>query len=56
MMGSDHDLDAHELQRDIGHGGYYARDGYRERQPAIAEAAAHEVPGRNVAPLAADVP
>ena len=53
---ADHDLHADELQRDIGHGRDDAGDRDRQRQPAIAEAAAHEIAGGDVAVLVADMP
>ncbi len=52
----DHHLDADELERDIGHRRDEAGDGDGERQPAIAEAAAHEIGGRDVAVLLRDRP
>ena len=54
--GADHDLQADQLQRDIGHRRDDAGDGDRQRQPAIAEAAAHEIGRRDVIVLVADVP
>ena len=48
---ADHDLNADELQRDVGHGRDDAGDGDGKRQPAVAEAAAHEIPGGDVAVL-----
>ena len=54
--GADHHLQADQLQRDIGHGGDDAGDGDRQRQPAIAEAAAHEIGRRDVVVLVADMP
>ncbi len=54
--GADDDLQADQLQRDIGHGGDDAGDRHRQRQPAIAEAAAHEIGRRDVVVLVADVP
>ena len=53
---ADHDLDADQLQGDVGHGRDDAGDGDRQRQPAIAEAPAHEITRRDVAVLVADVP
>ena len=53
--GDDH-LQADQLQRDVGHGRNEAGDRHRQRQPAIAEAAAHEIRRRDVVVLAADVP
>jgi hypothetical protein len=38
-----YDLDADQLQGDVGHGGQDAGRGHRQRQPAAAIAAAHEV-------------
>ncbi len=52
----DHHLQADQLQGDVGHGRDEAGDRHRQRQPAIAEAAAHEVRRRDVIVLAADVP
>ena len=54
--GGDDHLQPDELQRDIGHGGDDAGDGDRQRQPAIAEAAAHEIGRRDVIVLVADMP
>ena len=45
----DHHLHAHQLQRDIGHGGDDAGDRDRQRQAAMAEAAAHEIGGGDIA-------
>ena len=53
---ADHDLNADELQGDVGHGRDDAGDGHGQRQPAVAEAAAHEIAGGDVAVLVADVP
>jgi hypothetical protein len=53
---TDHDLQANELQRDIRHGRNNAGNRHRERQPAIAESAAHEVGRRDVIVLVADIP
>jgi hypothetical protein len=53
---ADHDLDADELKRDVRHGRDDAGDGHRQRQPAIAEMAAHEITRRDVAVLVADAP
>ena len=52
----DDDLQADELQRDIGHGGEQAGHRDRQREPAVAEAAAHEIGRRDVAVLAAHRP
>ena len=53
--GDDH-LQADELQRDVRHGRDDAGDGDRQRQPAVAEAAAHEIGRRDVVVLVADLP
>ena len=53
---ADDHLQADQLQRDIGHGRDDAGDGHRQRQPAVAEAAAHEIRRRDVVVLVADVP
>ena len=45
-----------QLQRDVGHGRDDAGDRHREREPAVAEAALHEIAGGDVAVLVADVP
>ena len=55
MRADDH-LHADQLQRDVGHGGDDAGDRDRQREPAVAEAAAHEIGRRDVAVLVADVP
>ena len=52
----DHDLDAEELQGDVGERRDDARDGDCERQPPVAESASYEVGRRDVAVLVADVP
>ena len=54
--GADDDLKADQLQRDIGHGRDDAGDGHGQRQPAIAEAAAHEIARGDVVVLVADIP
>ena len=53
---ADHDLQSHELKRDVRQRRHQAghRDG--ERQPAIAKPAAHEIGRRDVVVLVADVP
>ena len=51
-----HHLQAHELQRDVRHGRDDAGDGHRQRQPAVAEAAAHEIRRRDVIVLVTDLP
>ena len=53
---ADHHLEPDELQRDVGHGRDDAGDRHRQRQPAVAEAAAHEIGGGDVVVLVADVP
>ena len=53
---ADDDLQADQLQGDVGHGRDDAGDGDGERQPAIAEAAAHEIGRGDVVVLVADVP
>ncbi len=53
---ADDDLKADQLQRDIGHGRDNAGDAHRQRQPAIAVAAAHEIARGDVVVLVADVP
>ena len=53
--GDDH-LQADQLQRDVGHGGDDAGDRHRQRQPAVAETAAHEVRRRDVVVLVTDMP
>ena len=54
--GADHHLQADQLQRDVRHSGDDAGDGDRQRQPAIAEAAADEIGRRDVIVLVADMP
>ena len=53
---ADHDLDADQLERDIRHGRDDAGDRHRQRQPAVAEAAAHEIARGDVAVLFANIP
>ncbi len=53
---ADHHLDADELQRDIGHRRDDAGHRDRQRQPAVAEPAAHEIGGGDVAVLVHDAP
>ena len=48
-QGRDHHLHAHQLQRDIGHHRHQPRQGNGQRQPAMAEAAAHEIGGGDIA-------
>jgi hypothetical protein len=53
---SDHNLYADELQCDVGHGRNQTGQRHGEREPAISEAPAHEIAGRYVAVLVADIP
>ncbi len=54
--GADHDLQADELQRDVRHRRDQPGHRHGKRQPAVAEAAAHEIGGRDVAVLPAHRP
>lgn len=54
--GADDDLNADQLEGDVRHGRDDAGDRHRQREPAIAEAAAHEIARRDVLVLVADVP
>ena len=53
---ADHDLNADELQRDVGQRRHDSRDGHGERQPAVPEPAAHEIRRRDIAAPVAHVP
>src|SRR5262249_54931496 len=52
----DDNLDADKLECDIGHRGNDAGDRHGKREPAVAEAATHEICCRDVAVLVADMP
>ena len=53
---ADHDLQADQLQRDVRHRRDDAGNCHRQCEPAVTEAAAHEIAGCDVVVLVADIP